>query len=94
MPAGSRKSDLHGRCRLDGCDPNGSAVIAWNIDGLDDRFEPSGLGPNGSAGIAWIIGGLDDRAWEERPVFGTVRYLSAGGRTAHRVSRYLHRSTR
>ena len=70
MPAGSRKSDLHGRCRLDGCDPNGSA------------------------GIAWSIGGLDDRAWGERHVFGTVRYLSVRGRTAHRVSRYLHRSTR
>jgi deoxyribodipyrimidine photo-lyase len=46
---------------------------------LNDRYELDGRDPNGYAGIAWSIGGVHDRAWGERPVFGKVRYMSAGG---------------
>jgi deoxyribodipyrimidine photo-lyase len=46
---------------------------------LNDRYELDGRDPNGYTGIAWCIGGLHDRAWGERPVFGKVRYMSAGG---------------
>ena len=44
---------------------------------LNDRYELDGRDPNGYTGIAWAIGGKHDRAWgPERPVYGTVRYMS------------------
>ena len=44
---------------------------------LNDRYELDGRDPNGYAGIAWAIGGKHDRAWgPERPVYGTIRYMS------------------
>lgn len=44
---------------------------------LNDRYEIDGRDPNGYAGIAWAIGGKHDRPWgPERPIFGTVRYMS------------------
>jgi deoxyribodipyrimidine photo-lyase len=43
---------------------------------LNDRYEIDGRDPNGYAGIAWAIGGKHDRPWAERPIFGTVRYMS------------------
>jgi deoxyribodipyrimidine photo-lyase len=44
---------------------------------LNDRWELDGRDPNGYAGIAWAIGGKHDRAWgPQRPVFGTVRFMS------------------
>lgn len=44
--------------------------------GLNDKYELDGRDPNGYAGIAWAIVGKFDRPWAERPVFGTVRYMS------------------
>lgn len=45
---------------------------------LNDRYELDGRDPSGYAGVAWAIGGKHDRAWgPERPVYGTVRYMSA-----------------
>ncbi len=41
----------------------------WQLDGRD---------ANGYAGIAWCFG-KHDRAWPERPVFGKVRSMTAGG---------------
>lgn len=46
---------------------------------LNDKYELDGRDPNGFAGIAWSIGGVHDRAWQERPVFGKVRYMTYGG---------------
>jgi len=46
---------------------------------LNDKYELDGRDPNGYAGIAWSIGGVHDRAWQERPVFGKVRYMSRAG---------------
>ena len=44
---------------------------------LNDRYQLDGRDPNGYAGIAWAIVGKHDRAWgPERPVYGTVRYMS------------------
>ena len=44
---------------------------------LNDRYELDGRDPNGYAGIAWAIVGKHDRAWgPERPIYGTVRYMS------------------
>ncbi len=38
-----------------------------------------GRDPNGYVGVAWAIGGTHDRPWGERPIFGTVRYMSDDG---------------
>lgn len=46
---------------------------------LNDRYELDGRDPNGYAGIAWSIGGVHDRAWNERRIFGKIRYMSYGG---------------
>jgi deoxyribodipyrimidine photo-lyase len=46
---------------------------------LNDRYELDGRDPNGYTGIAWSIGGVHDRAWEERLVFGKIRYMSESG---------------
>jgi len=46
---------------------------------LNDRYELDGRDPNGYTGIAWGIGGKHDRAWgPERPIYGTIRYMSFG----------------
>jgi deoxyribodipyrimidine photo-lyase len=46
---------------------------------LNDRYQLDGRDPNGYAGIAWAVAGKHDRAWgPERPIFGTVRYMSLG----------------
>ncbi|MDQ5987826.1 MAG: hypothetical protein CSYNP_03572 [Syntrophus sp. SKADARSKE-3] len=46
---------------------------------LNDRYELDGRDPNGYTGIAWSIGGVHDRAWNEREVFGKIRYMSYNG---------------
>lgn len=46
---------------------------------LNDRYELDGRDPNGYAGIAWSIGGVHDRAWQERDIFGKIRYMSYNG---------------
>lgn len=46
---------------------------------LNDRYELDGRDPNGYAGIAWSIGGVHDRAWFNRPVYGSIRYMNAAG---------------
>lgn len=46
---------------------------------LNDKYELDGRDPNGYAGIAWSIGGVHDRPWFNRPVYGSIRYMSAGG---------------
>jgi len=63
-------------------------ILEWSRDPADayaaavylnDRYEYDGRDSNGYAGIAWAITGVHDRPWMERPVFGTVRYMSAAG---------------
>lgn len=46
---------------------------------LNDKFSLDGRDPNGYAGIAWSIGGVHDRAWNERPIFGKIRYMNDSG---------------
>ncbi len=43
---------------------------------LNDKYLVDGRDPNGYAGIAWSIAGKFDRPWFERPIFGTIRYMS------------------
>jgi deoxyribodipyrimidine photo-lyase len=56
--------------------PNPATAFEYAVI-LNDRYELDGRDPNGYAGIAWAIGGKHDRPWFERPVFGTVRYMSS-----------------
>lgn len=59
---------------------------------LNDRYELDGRDPNGFAGVAWSIGGVHDRPWPERPVFGKIRCMTAGGcRSKFDVDRYIRR---
>lgn len=46
---------------------------------LNDRYALDGRDPNGYTGIAWSIGGIHDRAWQERSVFGKIRYMNVNG---------------
>ncbi len=46
---------------------------------LNDTYSIDGRDPNGYVGVAWSIGGLHDRPWFERPIFGTIRFMSASG---------------
>lgn len=57
---------------------------------LNDRFALDGRDPNSLSGIFWILGRYD-RPWgPERPVFGTIRYMSSAN-TARKydVKEYL-----
>jgi deoxyribodipyrimidine photo-lyase len=43
---------------------------------LNDKYLLDGRDPNGYTNIAWAIGGKHDRPWMERPVSGTIRWMS------------------
>jgi deoxyribodipyrimidine photo-lyase len=61
---------------------------------LNDRYELDGRDPNGYTGIAWSIGGVHDRAWNERPIFGKIRYMSYNGcKSKFDVKRYIQAQT-
>jgi len=45
---------------------------------LNDKYELDGRDPNGYSGIAWAIAGVHDRPWFDRPIFGSIRYMSGG----------------
>ncbi len=46
---------------------------------LNDKYELDGRDPNGYTGCAWSIGGIHDRAWNERNIFGKIRYMNKNG---------------
>jgi deoxyribodipyrimidine photo-lyase len=65
----------------------GKKILEWSRDPatafahavtLNDKYELDGRDPNGYAGIAWAIVGKFDRPWFDRPIFGKIRYMSAG----------------
>jgi deoxyribodipyrimidine photo-lyase len=44
---------------------------------LNDKYALDGRDPNSYSGILWVLGRYD-RPWgPERPIFGTVRYMSS-----------------
>jgi len=59
---------------------------------LNNRYALDGRDPNSYSGIFWCLGRYD-RPWgPERPVFGTVRYMSSENTARkHRVKEYLRR---
>jgi len=65
----------------------GKKILEWSetpqeafrtVIGLNNKYELDGRDPNGYAGVAWCFG-KHDRPWQERPVFGTIRYMTAAG---------------
>ncbi|HEX6902722.1 MAG TPA: deoxyribodipyrimidine photolyase [Thermoanaerobaculia bacterium] len=79
----------------------GKKVLHWSpsprealetlID-LNNKYALDGRDPNSYSGIFWCFGRYD-RPWApERPVFGTVRYMSSEStRRKFRVNRYIER---
>jgi deoxyribodipyrimidine photo-lyase len=58
---------------------------------LNNKYFLDGRDPSSYANVGWIFG-LHDQAWQERPVFGKVRYMSAGGlRRKFDMDRYVAR---
>lgn len=64
----------------------GKNVIAWSASyeiafetlvHLNNKYCLDGRNPNSYTGILWCFG-KHDRAWFERPVFGTIRYMTSG----------------
>ena len=45
---------------------------------LNNKYFIDGRDPNAYTNVAWLFG-LHDRPWQERPVFGKVRYMNANG---------------
>lgn len=61
---------------------------------LNDFYSLDGGDPNGFVGVLWSIAGLHDRAWFERPVYGKIRYMNAGGlKRKFDVDAYIQRFT-
>ena len=56
--------------------PDPATAFDWAVI-LNDRYELDGRDPNGYGGIAWAMVGKHDRPWFDRPIFGTVRTMTA-----------------
>ena len=78
----------------------GKKVLAWSpgprlalkvMLQINDRYALDGRDPNSISGIFWVLGRFD-RAWQERPVFGKLRYMSSGAaKKKLRLTDYLAR---
>ncbi len=55
--------------------PNPATGYEWAVT-MNDKYFLDGRDPNGYAGVAWAMAGVHDRPWFERPIFGTIRYMS------------------
>jgi deoxyribodipyrimidine photo-lyase len=78
----------------------GKKVLEWTrsprealdvlID-LNNKYALDGRDPNSYSGIFWVFGRYD-RPWPERPIFGTVRYMSSTNTAKKlRLTRYLEK---
>jgi len=65
----------------------GKKIIEWSLTpeeafatalALNDKYELDGRDPNGFTGVAWCFG-KHDRPWQDRPIFGMVRYMNDKG---------------
>ena len=65
----------------------GKKIIEWSstpakayrtILSLNNRYFLDGRDPLSYANVAWLFG-LHDRPWQNRPIFGSVRYMNAAG---------------
>ncbi|HSA94804.1 MAG TPA: deoxyribodipyrimidine photo-lyase [Acidobacteriota bacterium] len=65
----------------------GKKILEWSASprqafrtalALNNAYELDGRGPNAFAGVAWTFG-KHDRPWGRRPVYGSVRSMTAAG---------------
>ena len=76
----------------------GKKVIEWTPDyetalqyliDLNNTYAIDGRDPNSYSGIFWCLGRFD-RAWQERPIFGKLRYMTSNStRKKVRLKQYL-----
>ena len=81
----------------------GKKILEWSAHPRDalahmirlmDRHALDGRNPNSYAGYGWVLGRYD-RPWgPERPIFGTVRYMSSASTARKlRLREYVRRYT-
>ncbi len=68
-----------------------SPAVAWQTAlYLNDKYFLDGRDPDGYAGVAWAMGGKFDRPWFDRPIFGTIRWMSGdAARKKFDADRYI-----
>jgi deoxyribodipyrimidine photo-lyase len=72
--------------------PNARSALATMIE-LNNKWALDGRNPNSYSGIFWVLGRYD-RAWNEREIFGKVRYMSSDNTARKiRVKDYIRRYT-
>lgn len=92
-----RDGTIHNRLRM----LWGKKILEWSgsaeearetLFALNDRWALDGRDPNSASGLLWCLG-RNDRAWgPERPIFGTVRYMSSeNAARKHQLKGYLAR---
>jgi len=60
---------------------------------LNNKYFIDGRDANSYAGVGWVFG-LHDRAWQERAIFGKVRYMSARGlERKSQIKQYVQKVT-
>lgn len=68
--------------------PDPETALAYMIE-LNNKYAIDGRDPNSYSGIFWCLGRFD-RPWFERPIFGTIRYMSSDStKKKVKLSRYL-----
>jgi deoxyribodipyrimidine photo-lyase len=92
-----QEGKMHGWCRMYWA----KKILEWTPDAqtavdialyLNDKYELDGLDPNGVAGVMWSICGVHDRAWNERHIFGKIRYMNyAGAKRKFDIKAYIAR---
>ncbi|MDX1640941.1 MAG: hypothetical protein R3220_04560, partial [Balneolaceae bacterium] len=68
--------------------PDPETALEYLID-LNNTFAIDGRDPNSYSGIFWCFGRFD-RAWQERPIFGKIRYMTSDStRKKVKIKQYL-----
>ncbi|MEN9920121.1 MAG: Deoxyribodipyrimidine photolyase [Candidatus Parcubacteria bacterium] len=88
---------MHGWCRMYWA----KKILEWTPDVqtaidmglyLNDKYELDGMDPNGVVGVMWSMCGVHDRAWNERTVFGKIRFMNyAGAKRKFDIKAYIER---
>lgn len=92
-----QEGKMHGWCRMYWA----KKIMEWTPDVqtaieialyLNDKYELDGNDPNGYVGVMWSLCGVHDRAWNERPIFGKVRFMNyAGAKRKFAIKEYIER---
>lgn len=70
--------------------PDPETALKYLID-LNNTYAIDGRDPNSYSGIFWCFGRFD-RAWQERPIFGKIRYMTSDStRKKVKIDQYLDR---